>query len=149
MNDPIETDSGAVTPWRLLLHAAARVESRFEAALATSGLSLSKLGVLRTLIEAGEPMPLSRLAGKLACVKSNVTQLVDRLESEGLVARVADPNDRRSILAAITDDGRERFETGTLALRAAEQELFGDFTPEDRDLLGQLLGRLAQGGCTG
>ncbi|MBK6427594.1 MAG: MarR family transcriptional regulator, partial [Blastocatellia bacterium] len=102
-------DITASTPeplWKLILHASQRVESAFESELAPIGLSLSKLNVLAILLEAGEPLPLSRLAAKLACVKSNVTQLVDRLETEGLVARVDDPNDRRSVLASITDLGR-------------------------------------------
>jgi DNA-binding MarR family transcriptional regulator len=133
--------------WLALLHAASRVETRFEAALAESGLSISKLGVLRTLVEAGEPMPLSRLAGKLSCVKSNVTQLVDRLEADGLVVRVNDPADRRSILASVTAEGRARFEAGRTAVGSVEQELFGAFETVDRERLSRLLASVAKGGC--
>ena len=135
--------------WLALLQAAGRVESRFEAALAESGLTVSKLGMLRTLVDAGEPMPLSRLAGKLSCVKSNVTQLVDRLETEGLVVRIADPSDRRSILAGVTDLGRERFEVGREIVRAAEEELFGAIDSEDRQRLASILRTLTAGGCSG
>jgi DNA-binding MarR family transcriptional regulator len=61
----------------------------------------------------------------MACVKSNITQLVDRLEADGLVARVADSADRRCVRAAITDAGRERFERGAVVVSELETELFG------------------------
>ena len=64
-----------------VLHVAAEVQSRLEASLAPTGLSLAKLGALRHLAESNEPLPLGHLAERIACVKSNVTQLVDRLEA--------------------------------------------------------------------
>ena len=82
-----------------IVHAGNRIQDRLEGAVAETGLSLAKLNALRHLVEAGEPMALGQLAEKIACVKSNVTQLVDRLENDGLVRRVPDPNDRRSVLA--------------------------------------------------
>jgi DNA-binding MarR family transcriptional regulator len=133
--------------WKLLLKAGQRVEAAFEEELGGIGLSLSKLGVLKMLVDEGEPIPLSRLAGKLACVKSNVTQLVDRLETEGLVVRVDDPADRRSVLAAITDAGRERFLAGVEASQKAETRLFLGYSDEDRRALLELLCRLADCGC--
>ena len=63
------------------------------------------------------------LAQKLACVRSNVTQLVDRLESGGLVKREADPADRRSIRAVITDAGRDRERAGSMALSEVQDKI--------------------------
>ncbi len=116
----------------LLIAAAQRVETRYESALADVGLSLPKLGVLKHLVEAGEALPLGRLAERMACVKSNITQLVDRLESEGLVTRVSDASDRRCVRAEITGEGRERFERGADVISAVEDDLFGDLAPEER-----------------
>jgi len=62
------------------------------------GLSLAKLAALHQLTAAGESIQLGQLAERLACVKSNVTQLVDRLEADGLVNRTADS--QRSAIAA-------------------------------------------------
>jgi DNA-binding MarR family transcriptional regulator len=107
-----------------LIGAAHAVEARLEARLEPLGLSLAKLGVLTRLAEAGEPLPLGTLADRLACVRSNVTQLVDRLEAEKLVARVHDPRDRRCVRAQLTDEGRTRHSAGARALRAAEHEVF-------------------------
>src|SRR5215831_18166561 len=47
------------------------------------------------VIEPGCPIPMSQLAQMLACDASNVTGLVDRLESRGLVRRRPSPRDRR------------------------------------------------------
>src|SRR4051794_3397537 len=47
------------------------------------------------LIEPERPLPMSRLAATLSCDASNVTGLVDRLESRGLVRRQPSPGDRR------------------------------------------------------
>jgi DNA-binding MarR family transcriptional regulator len=57
------------------------------------------------LIEPGEPMPMNRLADTLGCDASNVTGLVDRLESRGLVRRCASPGDRRVRVLALTPAG--------------------------------------------
>ena len=48
------------------------------------------------------PISLSELAEKLTCVRSNVTQLVDRLEADGLAKRADDPADRRAVRAKVT-----------------------------------------------
>ena len=126
-----------------VIHAAGVVQDRLEAALAPTGLSLAKLGALKHLAEANEPLPLGQLAERIACVKSNVTQLVDRLETDELVRRVPDPSDRRSVRAEITPEGRNRYEAGMQALQSAEDELIGELEPGDREQLQRLLSRLA------
>lgn len=126
----------------VLLRASQRIEGRIEAALAETGLSFVKLGVLSHLVEAERPLPLGQLAGRIACVKSNMTQLVDRLEADGLVARVDDPEDRRSVLAAITAEGRKRYNLGVRALAERERELFAEFNAEERKRLLSFLKRL-------
>ena len=128
-----------------LLGALSAVEARLEAALEPLGLSLAKFGALSTLVAADAPLPLSTLAERCACVRSNITQLVDRLEAEKLVARVHDPRDRRSILAELTDEGRSRQAAGTRAIEKAEKEIFGSIAPEGRDALRDLFAALQQG----
>ena len=73
-----------------LLAAARAVEDRLEASLSALGLSLAKLNVLNRLAEANMPLTLGEIAARLNCVRSNVTQLVDRLEADGLVRREHD-----------------------------------------------------------
>jgi DNA-binding MarR family transcriptional regulator len=57
------------------------------------------------LIEPGQPVPMRRLAEALSCDASNVTGLVDRLESRGLLQRRASPEDRRVKVLALTPAG--------------------------------------------
>ena len=125
-----------------VLHASSVLESRVETRLSDVGLSLAKLAALHHLTEAGESLPLGQLADRLSCVKSNVTQLVDRLEADGLVSRAGDPNDRRSRLAVLTDAGRAAYAKGSEIQRQAERELFGVLTPGESDTLLELLGKL-------
>ena len=125
-----------------MLHAAGTVEGFVESRLSSVGLSLPKLAALNCLVEAGDSLPLGQLAERLACVKSNVTQLVDRLETDGLVSRAADPNDRRSRLAVLTDAGRNAHERGTRVRLEAEQQVFGTLSAEDAAKLGEIIGKL-------
>lgn len=125
-----------------LLHAAGAVESFVEEKLSAVGLSLPKLAALDRLVTAGDSMPLGQLAERLACVKSNVTQLVDRLEADGLVTRAPDPNDRRSRLAVITDLGRSLYEQGSSIQQEAEQQLFSQLSPDDGSRLADIFAKL-------
>jgi len=129
-----------------LLHAAGCVESFVDAKLSAVGLSLPKLAALNRLVEAGESLPLGQLAERLACVKSNVTQLVDRLEGDGLVSRAGDPGDRRSRLAVLTDAGRAAFMRGSAIQQDAERELFEPLTGDELAQLHALLAKLGRAG---
>ena len=125
-----------------VLHASSVLEGRVEARLSDVGLSLAKLAALHRLTEAGESLPLGQLAERLSCVKSNVTQLVDRLEADGLVSRTSDPNDRRSRLAVLTDAGRNAYAKGSEIQMQTEHELFGVLTSDEASMLQRLLGKL-------
>jgi DNA-binding MarR family transcriptional regulator len=107
----------------LLLDAARAVEARAERALSEVGLSLAKLGALRHLVLAAEPLTLTQLAERHCCGRSNVTQLIDRLEADGFVVRAADPDDRRSVRASLTPTGRAAYERASELLAEHEQEL--------------------------
>jgi DNA-binding MarR family transcriptional regulator len=126
-----------------VLQAAQCVQDRLEAALVPTGLSLAKLGALRHLAEADEPLALGQLAERIACVKSNVTQLVDRLEADGMVRRVPDPDDRRSVRAQISDLGRQRHLAGMEALAIAEENVVAELSDSEQNALADLLLRLA------
>lgn len=109
----------------LLLDAARAVEARAEGALGEAGLSLATLGALRHLVLAAEPLTLSQLAERHCCGKSNVTQLIDRLEADGLVSRVSDPSDRRTIRATVTSAGRAAYERANALLAEHERAMDG------------------------
>src|SRR5438445_7145372 len=106
-----------------LLGTASAVEARLEAALRPLGLSLAKAGVLMFLAEAPEPLLLSELAEHEGCVRSNITQLVDRLERDGLVRRRADTGDGRHIRAVLTPARRHAHDKATHSLTQAPRHI--------------------------
>jgi len=75
------------------------------------------------LAEAEEPLLLSELAEHEGCVRSNITQLVDRLEKDGLVRRRADLGDGRSVRAVLTPAGRQAYAKATRALVDAQRAI--------------------------
>src|SRR6266404_6332001 len=125
-----------------VLHTSGVLETRVESKLSDVGLSIAKLAALHVLAKAGESLPLGQLAERLSCVKSNVTQLVDRLEADGLVSRAADPNDRRSRLAVLTSAGRRAYQDGLRLQEDAERELFQAITDEESAQLADIIGKL-------
>jgi DNA-binding MarR family transcriptional regulator len=116
-----------------LIHAARAIEHRMESALEVVELSTPKFAVLSILVEADAALTLSELAARSSCVRSNMTQLIDRLEADGLVRRVDDPHDRRSVRAELTPLGRERQTAGARQMETVREQ-FADLLPDDVDL---------------
>lgn len=122
-----------------LLHTAASAQTHVEERLSEIGLSLAKLAALSVLADAGESLPLGQLAERLSCVKSNITQLVDRLEADGLVARKAAPGDRRTRLAVMTASGRKAWKDGSAIQQQGERQLFSKLSATEARQLAALM----------
>ena len=122
-----------------LMHAGHRIGARLEEVLAGVGLSGAKHAALSFLVIHDRPLSLSELAEKLACVRSNVTQLVDRLEADGLVKRIDDPADRRAVRAEVTRLGRERHAAGSKVLNVVLQAVAKELSVIDPKLLKRAL----------
>jgi len=122
-----------------IVNAGRAVEQRLEEALARAGLSLAKFGALTHLVEAGEPLSLSECAKKMTCVRSNITQLMDRLEADGLVQRVEDPRDRRAVRAAVTRLGAKRQAAGAREVARVQRALARTLEGKDHGALRRAL----------
>jgi DNA-binding MarR family transcriptional regulator len=122
-----------------LMHAGRRVEARLEEALAGVKLSGAKHAALSVLVTQGQPISLSELAETLTCVRSNITQLVDRLEADGLVKRTDDPADRRAVRAQVTRRGRERHAAGSKVVNAVLQDVAKELAQVDPKMLKRAL----------
>ncbi len=121
------------------LHAMQSLQARLEDVFGEVGLSLARYGVLNELVRAESPLALSELAARLSCVRSNMTQLVDRLEADGLVRREADPDDRRSTRAVITATGLARHADGADRLRQVEASFDATIPEAERGALLRVL----------
>ena len=132
-------ESLACASWRL------RRGSRAE--LEPLGLTFGQARALRLLARAGAPLRIGELAARLEIVPRSATATVDALETAGLVARQADPLDRRSILVCLTATGDELVTRLGRARRASAEALFARLdrpqAEQLRDLLGVLLDRTA------
>jgi DNA-binding MarR family transcriptional regulator len=117
----------------------ARYHEEYELAAADHSLTGAQARVLALL--AREPTPMRQVARALKCEPSNVTGIVDRLESRGLAVRRSDPADRRVKLAAATDDGIDLAHRLRAALGFAREPL-AELTPVERTLLRDLLQRM-------
>jgi DNA-binding MarR family transcriptional regulator len=109
--------------------------------LAPWEITPAHLRALRTLKRHGT-MRLSELSDHLHIAPRSTTEVVDALESRGLVRRQADPGDRRATLVELTEQG-----TGVLdAIRAARgteaERVFGRLSPADRAHLARILRKL-------
>jgi DNA-binding MarR family transcriptional regulator len=90
--------------WQLLVQFFFSQRATLPPLAAELQLSPAQCHVLH-LIEPGRPIPMGRLAETLACDASNVTGLVDRLESRGLVRRRPSAEDRRVKVLDLTETG--------------------------------------------
>ena len=138
MNNTDRTD----TIFFMLLEAGRAQFARLEEALKPVGLSAAKYRVLAQLAEAKEPVPLRQLAEEQACVASNVTTLVDRLEADGLVRRIDDRSDRRSKRAELTRLGKEKAAEGDKVVADVEAAFADSLGPTERLALEQVLSAL-------
>ncbi|MGA5128750.1 MarR family transcriptional regulator [Streptomyces olivoreticuli] len=130
----------------LIATVVARYHEEYEEAAARHSLTGAQAKVLALL--AGEPQPMRRIAQQLRCEPSNVTGIVDRLESRGLAERRPDPDDRRVKLAAATAEGTATAERLRESLNFAREPLAGLSAQERtvlRDLLRRMLGDDAAG----
>ena len=94
----------ACDAWQLLTQLFFAHRANLPTLAAELQLSPAQCHVLH-LIEPGRPIPMGQLAETLACDASNVTGLVDRLESRGLIRRRASEEDRRVKVLELTPTG--------------------------------------------
>jgi len=112
----------------------------FEAAAANQRLSVAQACVL---IRLDEKRGMSSLAVELGCDASNITQIVARLESRGLVTREPSPTDGRARLIVRTPDGdvtKTRFEAAFEFARDVTERLSADECEQLTSLLHKAMG---------
>jgi DNA-binding MarR family transcriptional regulator len=90
------------------------------------GLSPAEVDVLDTLTRGPNGRQrMVDIADHMCLSKSGVTQIVDRLEAAGLVARESSPTDRRLVYAAITIAGHDALDKATPVVTAIAHEHIG------------------------
>jgi DNA-binding MarR family transcriptional regulator len=120
-----------------------RIRKMLDETLAEQGLSHGDWKVLISLQWAEPPR---RTAGELArraeLTSGTMTSRLDHLEAEGLVRRVGDPNDRRSVLVELTAKGRKKIAQAMGVQGEKEKLLAAALTPKEMEQLNALLRKL-------
>ena len=132
--------SHACAAWQLLVRFSFVQRAHLPLLAAELQLSPAQCHVLR-LIEPGRPIPMGRVAETLACDASNVTGLVDRLESRGLVRRRPSGADRRVKVLALTPTG-SRLRALLLDRMTTPPATLGRLSVREQRSLVQILTRL-------
>ncbi|GGS74708.1 MarR family winged helix-turn-helix transcriptional regulator [Streptomyces cinerochromogenes] len=109
------------------------------------GVTPAQSRLLRTLAHYASPPRMADLAERLEVVPRAVTTLVDGLEANGKVRRVADPANRRVTRIELTDEGRAALRELRGARRSAAEEILAPLTEKEREVLGVLLDTLIDG----
>src|SRR5689334_9581558 len=130
-------DRDACRAWQLLMRFFFAQRGHLSPSDADVDLSPIQCHVLH-LIEPGRPLPMRRLAETLSCDASNVTGLVDRLESRGLVRRQPSPQDRRVKVLQLTPTG-SRLRAQLLRRMAARSLPLSRLTVEQQRTLVKIL----------
>lgn len=122
---------------RLSAHLSAEMTKTF----AKHGLNAASFDVLATLLRSGEPHALSPndLLATMMVTSGTMTNRIDQLEKEGLVARVQNPNDKRSVLVQLTNIGREKIDCAVTDHVDTQKRLMEGFPEEARKSLNELL----------
>jgi DNA-binding MarR family transcriptional regulator len=141
-HDGALADRSSVRLWLRLLSCTMAIEKDVQRRLAERGATLPRFDVLAALDRAPEGMTMGALSRALLVSNGNVTQLVQKLARDGLVAMAPSRADRRASIVRMTDKGRSDF----AGLAAAHHDwidvLVADMDGEAREALYQSLGRL-------
>ncbi|TJZ57471.1 MarR family transcriptional regulator [Streptomyces piniterrae] len=129
----------------LLYRVGLRSGQLFNACLQESGLRLRHYAVLRFLATS-EGALQRELSARLGYDPSAIVGLVDNLESQGFVERRPAPDDRRSRIVVLTEDGRAFLRDTDEASVRVTNELLGPLEPAERENLHALLLRIAEAG---
>ena len=134
--------------WRTFLRAHAQITGKLETELvAAQDLALPSYEVLLHLVEApGHRLRMTELADRVLLSRSGLTRLVDRLVREGLVERQQCPSDARGTHAVLTGLGLDKLRAASpVHLQGVVDHVTSRLSPEEVELLGDLLGKLLDG----
>lgn len=141
-----ELDAQAMAVVGRLLNIGRQLEARANAALRPLGLHYTDLDVLATLRRGGKPYRRTptELRDSVLITSGAMTACLDRLEGNGLIARMADPHDRRSSAAQLTADGRRLIDKAIEVRFAEADAALGELSDSERSRLAALLKKLGR-----
>lgn len=131
----------------LLKHAQQLLSESTTVALEPFRISGRELAVL-TLLAAGAPLSQQEAARRLSIDRTTMVAMVDALEDKALVARHADPTDRRRNLVEVTDTGQAALRDATNRVDEVERDFLASLDERDGQRLREMLSLLVLGNVT-
>jgi DNA-binding MarR family transcriptional regulator len=129
--------------WVAVARACHALERALTAKLAPLGLKPAQLDVLMNL-HRHPGMSQHDLARKLLVGRSNITMLLPQLESRGLLRRESDGKDRRILRLTLTEQGEALLSEALKVHTALIEAVMSQSTPEQCDMIGEHMRRIAE-----
>jgi len=137
----------AVTAWEALFRAQVSVMRRLGADFPIDNISFTEYDVLFTLSRSSDRrLRMRDLNDDILLTQPSVSRLIDRLTARGLVAKLPDPDDARSIVVELTDEGFELFRRAAVGHVRSINERVGTVLDDDElETLTRLCDKLRAG----
>lgn len=129
--------------WIAVVRAEKAVVRELTKVLAPLDLKIPQLDVLMNLYRH-PGLSQHELARRLLVGRSNITMLLPQLEKQGLLNREGDPKDKRVMRLTLTDKGRERLMQALEVYSALIDQVMAQSTPEECDIVGDQMRRIAE-----
>lgn len=134
-------NDAAGDPLKLMGHAHRAFTRIVDAPLRELGFAVSQLPVLVAL-KNGRALPQSELARIARVEQSSMAQLLNRMERDGLIERIADPDDKRSRLISLTAAAARHIPKGKAIMDATCEVALTGFSRKEIDQLAALMARI-------
>lgn len=126
--------------WLYLLSTVKIIESELQLRMRNNfNSSLSRFDILSQLERNPEGIRMGLLSELIIVTAGNITGLATRLEKDGLIVRLPDPDDRRASIIKITQTGLDLFYEMKTQHQAWINELLAGIKSEDKEILSSLL----------
>jgi DNA-binding MarR family transcriptional regulator len=128
--------------WLRLLTCEMLIETEVRRRLRDSfHVTLPRFDMMAQLDRAPNGMTLGELSRRMMVSNGNVTGLVDRLATQGLVKRRRSPSDRRTQFVSLTPEGRRTFRTMARANADWMADMFAELSQDEIETLMRLLAK--------
>jgi DNA-binding MarR family transcriptional regulator len=134
--------SDAMAAATSIMRAQQVVLAAVDGALRPFGLTFARYeGLVLLLFSRNGRLPMGKMGQRLMIHPTSVTNIIDRLEQQGLVRRTPHPTDGRTTLAELTEEGRRLARRATTAVNEVAFGL-GSLNQRDLQQLNRILRKL-------
>jgi DNA-binding MarR family transcriptional regulator len=129
-----------------IAHTAEYLTSAISSVLKSADLTMTQYNVLRILRGAGaEGLTCGEISERMVTKESDITRLLDRVESRNFISRERPANNRRIVIARITDEGQDILAALDEPIDELNRSLVGHLGTEKQTNLNDLLESVRNG----